>query len=192
MLVIAWPVSKEENKNNNVYGLWDRKNDNIENNKSTETEKNNISAQESQKFEGDDNTVRWQEAYLEEKLEEILGSIYGVGKVKVMLCLEDYGEKMIEKDIPLERSNMAEKDAGGGSRDTSEMRTQETTVYITNSDGEKVPYIIKEKSPAVKGVTVVADGGGNASVQKNISDVIQALFGIEAHKIVVVKMKQEE
>mgnify|MGYP006875711212 CR=1 FL=1 len=38
-------------------------------------------------------------------------------------------------------------------------------------------------------VTVVAQGGGNAVVQKNITDVIQALFGVEAHKIKVVKMK---
>ena len=51
---------------------------------------------------------------------------------------------------------------------------------------------MKEKSPIVEGVTVVAQGGGNAEVQKNISDVIQALFGVEAHKIIVVKMKQVE
>ena len=44
----------------------------------------------------------------------------------------------------------------------------------------------------VEGVSVVAEGGDSALVQKNISEVIQALFGIEAHKIKVVKMKQEE
>ena len=39
------------------------------------------------------------------------------------------------------------------------------------------------------GITVVAQGGGNAVIQKNISDVLEALFHIEAHKIKVVKMK---
>jgi stage III sporulation protein AG len=44
----------------------------------------------------------------------------------------------------------------------------------------------------VEGVSVVAQGGGDSQIQKNITEVIQALFGIEAHKIKVVKMKQEE
>ena len=44
----------------------------------------------------------------------------------------------------------------------------------------------------MEGVSVVAEGGDNAVVQNNISDIVQALFGIEAHKIKVVKMKREE
>ena len=39
------------------------------------------------------------------------------------------------------------------------------------------------------GITVAAQGGGSALVQKNISDVLEALFHVEAHKIKVVKMK---
>ncbi|MGN0307750.1 MAG: stage III sporulation protein AG, partial [Lachnospiraceae bacterium] len=64
-----------------------------------------------------------------------------------------------------------------------------TTVYIRKETGEQVPYVVKEVSPLVEGVSVVAEGGGNAVVQKNITEVIQALFGIEVHKIKVVKMK---
>ena len=192
LLVIAWPVSGTENKKNNMTGLWDRNNGNIEQNSYYESEYIKESDVGVQNYEMDETDIWRQETYLEEKLETFLGSIYGVGNVKVMLRLEDYGEKIVEKDIPLERSNVAEKDSTGGSRDTSEMNTQETTVYITNANGEKLPYVMKEKSPVVRGVTVVAQGGDNATVQKNISDVIQALFGIEAHKIIVVKMKQEE
>ena len=50
-------------------------------------------------------------------------------------------------------------------------------------------YVSKIREPSIEGVTVVAQGGGNAVIQKNITEVIQALFGIEAHKIKVVKMK---
>lgn len=52
--------------------------------------------------------------------------------------------------------------------------------------------MVKEVSPVIEGVSVVAQGGGNPLIQKNITEVIQALFGIEVHKIKVVKMKQQE
>ena len=40
----------------------------------------------------------------------------------------------------------------------------------------------------VEGVTVLAQGGGSAVVQKEITEVMEALFGIEPHKIKVAKM----
>ena len=192
LLVIAWPVSGTEKENNSMSDLWDRKSGNIVKNNDLENENNNFidyNSQMNNEFLAGEGK---KEEYLEKKLEEFLSSIHGVGRVKVMISLEDYGEKVVEKDIPLERSNIAESDSEGGNRNTSEMSTQETTIYATNAQGEKIPYIRKEKLPLVEGVTVVAEGGGSASVQKDISDVIQALFGIEAHKIIVVKMKQEE
>ena len=45
----------------------------------------------------------------------------------------------------------------------------------------------KELTPEIAGVLVVADGGDNAVVVKNITDAIRALFGVEAHKIQIMK-----
>ncbi len=69
------------------------------------------------------------------------------------------------------------------------MDSSGVTVYEKLSDGSNVPYIIKKNTPEIEGVLVVAQGGGNASICVDITSVIQALFGIEAHKIKVVKMK---
>ena len=46
----------------------------------------------------------------------------------------------------------------------------------------------KVLAPQVEGVAVSAEGGGNAKTVQNITEAIQALFGIEAHKIKIVKM----
>ena len=35
---------------------------------------------------------------------------------------------------------------------------------------------------------VVAEGAGSATVDKNILDVVMALFNVEVHKIKIVKM----
>ena len=126
---------------------------------------------------------------LELRVEDILSSMEGVGNVKVMITLKSSQETIVEKDMPTSRSNISETDGSGGNRNTNEMDSQETTVYTTNQNGDKIPYVIKTKEPEIEGVTVVAQGGDNAVVQKNISEVIQALFHIELHKIKVVKMR---
>lgn len=126
---------------------------------------------------------------LELRLEELLRAMDGVGEVKAMVTLEGSGEKVVEKDRPGSREQLSENDSAGGSRENTVQESQETTVYATDNGGSKEPYVKQQLEPKVAGVTVVAEGGGNPSVQKNISDVIQALFGVEAHKIKVVKMK---
>ena len=40
----------------------------------------------------------------------------------------------------------------------------------------------------VEGVTVLAQGGDSPVLKKNITEVIEALFDIEPHKIKVAKM----
>lgn len=197
LIVIAWPVESAASKENNMTDLWDRKSDNI-NYTSSQGEQSgsgrNIIPETENGYVVESGVL--QEEYivlnLEQRLEEILGAMQGVGRVKVMVTLASSGEKIVEKDIPLERNNIVENDSTGGNRSTNEMYSQEETVYSTNSEGDKIPYVVKEYSAVVEGVSVVAEGGDSALVQKNISEIIQALFGIEAHKIKVVKMKQEE
>jgi len=52
-----------------------------------------------------------------------------------------------------------------------------------------VPYVSKVIQPVVEGVVVIAQGGDSESVKENIIETIQVLFGIDANKIRVVKMK---
>lgn len=75
----------------------------------------------------------WNTTETEERLENILGQMQGVGEVHVMITYYD--------------------------------ETQ------------------------VEGVVVVAENGGNAVVVKQITEVIQALFNVDAHKIKVIESK---
>ena len=163
--------------------------------KKTETQKDQTAAPENkstasgtQETEEEDNTGGYA-GELEERLESLLASMEGVGNVKVMVTLDSSREQVVEKDIPSTMDTTKETDSTGGSRDVINSRQEETTVYVTDSAGNKTPYVSKIREPSIEGVTVVAQGGGNAVIQKNITEVIQALFGIEVHKIKVVKMK---
>ena len=126
--------------------------------------------------------------YLEQKLENVLEGVSGVGKVTVMVTLQSSEELIVEKDAPVSRSNTTETDSEGGNRIVSQVDTQETTIYRTEgSDSE--PYVVKTILPKVEGVLVVAQGAGNGSIDKSITEIVQALFDVEAHKVKVVPME---
>ena len=70
-----------------------------------------------------------------------------------------------------------------GGKNTS---SSETAVYA-NGNGEETPYVKQELSPRIEGVLVIAEGGDNAVVIENITEAVQALFGVDTHKIKVMK-----
>jgi len=125
---------------------------------------------------------------LERRLEELLEEMSGVGKVKVMITLKSSEERIVEKDEPVSRSNTNENDSAGGSRMVTQMETGSSTVY-SNTGSDSEPYVVKTLSPQVEGVVVVAQGAGNGVINQNITDMVQALFDVEAHKVKVVKME---
>ena len=128
-------------------------------------------------------------AYMEERLERILSQIDGAGQVQVMITWKSDGEKVVEKDRKSNEENVSEQDSQGGSRTTSSHDTQETTVYNSGSSTSSVqePYVSKELSPQAQGVIVIAPGGDDAVVVKNITEAVQALFEIDTHKIRIMK-----
>ncbi len=124
---------------------------------------------------------------MERRLKQILEDMQGVGKVEVMITLKDEGEQKVEKDRSRNSQNTQEED-GTVVRSNTQQQSQEETVYADGSGSGGTPFVTKEVVPSVEGVLVVAEGGGNAQVAKNISDAVLALFPVEVHKIKVVKM----
>lgn len=125
---------------------------------------------------------------MEEKLEEVLEKMEGAGEVQVFITLSSSEELIVEKDAPVNRSNTAEADAEGGSRTINSVDAGENTVYATEGN-ISMPYVVKTVTPRVEGVLVLAQGAGNGTVNKNIADAVQVLFGIEAHQVKVIKME---
>lgn len=154
-------------------------------------EKQGIS-QESSSSQGEQNL--WdEEAYreaLEVHLEELFSRMEGAGEVEVMITLASSSEKIVEKDTNGESETITEEDSAGGNRRTTNIVNDETTVYGGETDQEQ-PYVSKELTPQVEGVVVLAAGGDDAVVKKNITEAAQALFGIDTHKIRIIKMSEK-
>ncbi|MCD8053886.1 MAG: stage III sporulation protein AG [Lachnospiraceae bacterium] len=125
------------------------------------------------------------EAYvemLERRLEEILSSMEGVGEVSVMITLASSSEQILQEDEEAEEEISAESDSDSSRSETSSRRSSSTF-----TDGDDMPYVVKEVMPAIEGVVVTAEGASSATVCREIKEAVQALFDVEAHKIKVLK-----
>lgn len=56
--------------------------------------------------------------------------------------------------------------------------------------GKVSVMITYQEDEKVEGVAIVAEGGDNAVVVRNITEVVQALFNVDSHKIKVIKGNQ--
>ena len=58
--------------------------------------------------------------------------------------------------------------------------------------GEVHTMITYRNDKQVEGIVIIADGGGDAVVVRNITDVVRALFDVDSHKIKVIEKKQNQ
>lgn len=120
----------------------------------------------------------------ERKLEQNLAVVEGVGNVKAMVTLKSGREIVVAEESAVSDAKNIEN---GGSvvKENSEMKQERKSILNSNDE----PIILKEIEPKIEGVVIIAQGGGNVEVKNSIIRAVQALLGLEAHKIEVLKMK---
>lgn len=126
------------------------------------------------------------EEELEERIASILSRVDGVGDVDVMVVLESTGEKVFRVDTSVSSSRSEEVSQDGENRISDQKETTESTV-LGGSGTDEGPLIEKERMPEISGIIISADGGGSDLVKAEISEAMEALFGLPAHKIKVLK-----
>lgn len=153
----------------------------------------NSSSQDNIKVEQNDtNTTSYDTntyiTKMENKLQNILRKVDGIGEVEVMLTLKSSEKQVPLKDTPSTQESLNEVDGEGGSRTDNSVQREESTVLVTNEDGNSVPYILQELEPEIEGVVVIAEGGDDVYIMKNIIEAAEVLFDVPAHKVKVMKM----
>lgn len=118
---------------------------------------------------------------MEEKLEEMLLKIKGVTSAKVVITVKSTTEKVVLQDTEVDTESLQEEDGGGGLRSSQKVTEEKKTVL----SGGNEPYLTKELTPEVAGVVVVISGAQAESVLA-ISEAVQALFSIPAHKVKII------
>ena len=125
---------------------------------------------------------------LEQKLENILTKIDGVGKVCVLITYSQTSEVIAMYNENLKESSTEEADSGGGTRKISEIDNSKEIIY-KDENGAKVPVTQKIILPKIEGAIITAEGARNATIKSNIIQAVEAATGLATHKIQVYAMQ---
>lgn len=160
------------------------------NEKDTKQETNNSSYK--QLAESIDNNINSNnseiaEYNLEQRLEDILSKMAGVGNVQVLVTYSETSEVVAMYNEKSTSSNTDETDTNGGTRKIEETDSNKEIIY-EEKDGKKVPITQKVIMPKIEGVIITADGAGDVNVKTNIIQAVTAATGISSYRIQVFEM----
>lgn len=122
--------------------------------------------------------------FLEKRLTSILGELDGVGKVNVMITLDDSSEKVPAANTTKSTETTSESDSEGGTR---KIIREDENIQLVNTSGDIV--VLKEINPNIKGVIVVAEGAEDGEVLESIYEAVTTVLGVASNKVQVFKSK---
>lgn len=125
---------------------------------------------------------------LQSSLEEILETIEGVGKVKVLINYAETSTTVAMYNETKTESVTEEKDTEGGTRNVTSTDTQKEIAY-TEENGTSAPITEKVVMPTIEGAIITAEGASNGTIKANIISAVQAVTGLATHKIQVFQMQ---
>lgn len=114
---------------------------------------------------------------LQEKMEEILSHISGVGEVRLLLTVETDGERQLA-------GNTETSYSGSASAPEDFSRSWEA---VMAQDGGQTPVVTTTRYPTYRGALVVCQGGDQASVRLAVTEAVTALTGLPADRVSVAK-----
>ena len=125
------------------------------------------------------------EEELEARIGRLLSQVEGVGEADVMVVLKSSEERVYRVD---QNQMVSQLDGNEDSQGEKRQELSESTV-LAGQDQE--PVVEKELRPEISGIVISAEGGGSAVVRAEVSEAMEALFGLPQHKIKVLKRVKE-
>ena len=108
----------------------------------------------------------------ERRMEELLGRIDGVGKLRLMLTLQSGTRLTLAEDSQRDQD-----------------RTQRETVTLNRGSGYEDVVVTEQTYPVYQGAVVVCQGAGDSSVHLAVIQAVSVLTGLGSDKIKVVQWK---
>ena len=124
---------------------------------------------------------------LEAKLENILESMDGVGKVKVLVKYSESSSVVAMYNETTSESKTKENSKDGSSKDVTETESKKEIV-CSDESGQNKPITEKVVMPVIEGAIITAQGAKDSNVKSSIVSAVEAVTGLAVHKIQVFEM----
>jgi stage III sporulation protein AG len=126
---------------------------------------------------------------LEERLEKILSKIEGAGKVDVMITYESTPEKV--PALSVDKQTSTSTDIGENGTNTTNIENTQSDVVTVNGGNGNDAFILRENTPKIMGVIVIAEGADNITVKLDLLRAVETVLNVSPDRVDVYKMNNE-
>ena len=125
-----------------------------------------------------------------EELGNMLASIEGVGRTKVMVTIDKTLQNIYATDT--DQNGRETTRQNGYDENTDKQNTEKRScIVIKNKDGSEQALTVGQMMPQVKGVLIVCDGGDDEAVRQRVIDAVSAALDISKTHICVSTMAHQ-
>ncbi len=129
-----------------------------------------------EKNEGENRSVEEISEEIEKNLTELIKTVSGVGKVRVMVTIDCLEEKTV---------------AINTEREMSDNKTDYKDEYVIIEKSQETDgLVLKITAPKIRGVGITCQGAASVTVKQEIIKLVSAALGIPVNKIWVTEMKE--
>ena len=118
-----------------------------------------------------------------ERVLAIVSQIDGVGEAHVSVTLDSGIEYVYAKE---EKQDTDTRDGASGST-TTRASSEEKLIIVEDENGRKTALLRKTLLPAVRGVVVVCEGGGDPLVVSAVTEAMKTALGVNTSQVCVTK-----
>ncbi len=108
---------------------------------------------------------------IEERLENLLESVEGAGKVQVMVTVESGDEKVYATESKKSENN------------------EEKSYVLVDVEGSDNGLLLKIAQPEIRGVAIVCQGADSPTVRNAVIGAVTSVLSISSNRVNVSKMK---
>ena len=131
---------------------------------------------------------------LEKRLLDALEQMDGVGRVRVLITMEDTGENVYATEERESSDNRSSYDGNGGAVQSiqTSREGEQSYLLVENQNGKRQALLVTREEPRVKGVIVVCEGADQPAVCEMVTEAVKTVLHISANRVYVAKAKPAE
>lgn len=128
---------------------------------------------------------------LEEKLEDMISSVDGAGKTKVLITLQNSTEYLYASEDKLSVNTSESTGTNGSQSSEAKENSENSYIIIDTDDGEKA-LIRTELMPSVNGVVVACEGADDPQVAERIEQVVTTALNISSKRVCITLLSTDQ
>ncbi len=129
---------------------------------------------------------------LETRLGELVASMEGTGRVRVMITLENAGETVYaqEEKRNVDKQEEMVPNSQAAATTTSQKENVEQRYILVDGENGREALVKTRLEPRIQGVVVLCEGADNPLVEQSITHVVTTALNIPTTRVAVVKISK--